>query len=187
VRNWLLAPALLAIAAATASTPQDLIQATRKIDAIKGEKLRPGTGVVFTLPEFNAWVGSQVPSGVRDARLRIDSPGVATGTAIVDIAKVSRAEGFDPGWLLTKLLEGERPVRVTARIRSARGSATVEVQRVDIGGLEIDGKTLELLIQYVIVPMYPNAVVGHSFELGHNIDHFELQPNSIGIVVGQRH
>ena len=44
---------------------------------------------------------------------------------------------------MSKLLAGERPVRVTALIRSESGRAEVDVQRVEISGMVIDGKMLE--------------------------------------------
>ena len=170
---------------AHAATPDDLNTATSKIDAIKSDHLRAGTGIILTLPELNAWVASQLPDGVHNARLKVDAPGVATGTAMVDLAKVSRAKGFDPGWLLSRLLEGDRPVRVTARVEAANGSATVTVEHVEIGGLEIDAKTLEMLVQYVLLPIYPSAVVGKPFEMSHNIDRVDIAPATVTVVIGK--
>jgi hypothetical protein len=177
---------ILASAGGGGAAVDDLRTATQKVDAIKSDRLHPGTRVDLSVAELNAWVQTQVPAGVRDARLRIDSPGIATGSAVVDIAKVSRAQGFEPGWLLSKLLEGERPVKVTAHIHSGNGSAKVDVDRVEIAGLEIDGKTLEMLIQYVLLPVYPNAAVGRPFELGHHMERFDVQPNMVRVVIGSR-
>ena len=177
-------PILLSISVAVASL-DDLRNANRKIDEIKSDHLRPGAAVTLTLAELNAWAVSQLPSGVRDTHLRVDSPGVATATAKVDLAMVSRAKGFEPGWLLSKILEGERPVIVTARIESSHGTAIVYVRRVEIGDLEIDGKTLEMLIDHVLLPIYPNAAVGRPFDLGHNIDHFDIQPAAVHVIIGK--
>jgi hypothetical protein len=175
---------LLALLAA-AAPPDDLRTATRKIDEIKDERLRPGTAVILTLPELNAWVTSQLPDGVRNARLKIDSPGIATGTATVDLAKVSRAKGFDPGWLLTKILEGDRQVIVTARIQASHGNATVTVKRVEVSGLEIDGKTLDMLIEHVLLPVYPNAAINRPFEMAHNVDRLDIEPALVRVIVGK--
>jgi hypothetical protein len=177
---------ILVSAAGGGATVDELRSATQKVDAIKSDRLRAGTRVDLSLAELNAWVRSQAPAGVRDTELRIDSAGVATGSGIVDLAKVSRSQGFDPGWLLSRLLEGERPVKVTARIHSANGSARVDVERAEIGGLEIDGKTLELLIQYVLLRVYPNATVGQSFELGHHIERLDIQPAMVAVVIGAK-
>jgi hypothetical protein len=82
-------------------------------------------------------------------------------------------------------LEGERPVSVTARIRSAGGRATVDVQRVEISGIAIDGRTLDFLVQNVLLPQYPNAVLGRPFELGHHIEKLDVQPAAVGVVIGR--
>ena len=54
------------------------------------------------------------------------------------------------------------PSKVTARIRSGGGEATVDVDRVEIGGMQIDGRTLQFLIENFLLPMYPEAAVGRS-------------------------
>jgi hypothetical protein len=86
---------------------------------------------------------------------------------------------------MSRLLDGERPVSVTARIRSGGGKATVDVQSVEISGLTIDGKTLDFLIQNFLLAMYPDAVVGKPFDLRHRIDRLEIQPGSVGVVIGK--
>lgn len=181
-----MAALLLAAALPAGAAGDDLRAAEQKIDAIKSDRLLAGTRVELSPRELNAWVRSQLPAGVRNAALQMDSPGVATGAALVDLAKVCRSQGIQPGWALSRLLEGEHPIAVTARIRSAGGSATVDVQRASISGLEIDGRTLDLLIQYVLLPLYPNAVVGRPFELGHNIERIDVRPASVGVVIGPR-
>jgi hypothetical protein len=110
---------------------------------------------------------------------------LATGTAMINFAQLERSQGKQPGWLMSKFLEGERPVVVTARIRSAGGRATVDVQRVEISGIAIDGKTLDFLIQNFLLAMYPDAVVGRPFELGHRIDRLNITPSAVGVVIGR--
>src|SRR5262249_24347409 len=145
------------IAAILWASSVDFTSAQRKIDSIEAGRLQPGARVTLTYPELNAWTVQKVPDGVRNPQIRVNTPGVVTGSALVDFAKVQKSQGQEPGWLMSKLLGGERPVSVTARIRSGGGSATVDVQRVEIGGLAIDGSTLDFLIQNVLLPMYPNA------------------------------
>jgi len=174
----------LAAALPAAAAGGDLGTATKKIDAIASDRLPAGTRVDLSPRELNAWVQSQLPAGVREATVRVDSAGVATGRAMVDFVKVCRSHGIQPGWPLSRLLEGEHPVAVTAAIRSAAGSATVDVKRAEISGLEIDGRTLDLLIQYVLLPLYPNATVGRPFGLGHNIERIDVRPASVGVVIG---
>jgi hypothetical protein len=86
---------------------------------------------------------------------------------------------------MSKLLDGERPVGVTARIRSDAGRATVDVERVEISGVLIDGRTLDFLIQHVLLELYPNAVVGRPFELGHNIRKLDVEPRAVSVYIGR--
>ena len=100
-------------------------------------------------------------------------------------SKLRRALGYQTGWLMSKLLDGDRPVSVTARIRSAGGRATVDLQRVEISGVAIDGGTLDFLIENVLLPLYPNAVLGRPFELGHRIEKLDVRPAAVAVLIGR--
>ncbi|SPE28187.1 conserved hypothetical protein [Candidatus Sulfopaludibacter sp. SbA3] len=167
------------------AVPGDYASAQLKFALIEAGHLRPGARIVLSLNELTAYAEHDVPDGVRNPRLRVTAPGVATGTAMVDFGKVRRAQGYQPGWLLSRLLDGERPVSVTARIQSGGGKATVSVERVEVGGLEIDGKALDFLIQNFLIPMYPEAAVGRPFELGHRIEKLDVQPSAVGVLIGK--
>ncbi len=177
---------LLAASAALvlSGAADDYASIHRKLDNIDAERLGPGTRVQLTLPELMAYVQHEMPDGVRNLRLQL-SDGVATGQAMVDFGQVRRAQGHEPGWLLARLIEGERPVSVRARIRSANRQATVDVERVTIGNVQIDGPTLDFLIQNVLLPLYPDAVVGQPFELGHKVDRLEVQPTGVNVWIGK--
>ena len=110
--------------------------------------------------------------------------GLARGTALIDFARVQRSQGHPPGWLLAKLLEGERPVTVNVRIRSSRGQATVDVQRVEISGMAMEGAALDFLIQHFLLGLYPNAVVGRPFAIGHRVERLDVRPRGVTVVVG---
>jgi hypothetical protein len=181
-RFWTI-PLLLAAALCGASS--DYLSAKRKFDQIESDRLRAGTRVELTARELTAYVQQEIPAGVRNARLQLPSPGVAVGSAVIDFAQLRRGQGHPPGWLMSKLLEGERPVSVTARIHSGDGQAKVDVERVEISGVVIDGKTLDFLIQNFLIPLYPDAVVGRPFELGHRINKLDVQPAAVGVVIGQ--
>jgi hypothetical protein len=174
----------LVLAAATAYAVDDYASAQRKIEQLESEKLKAGSRVTFTAREIEGWAAHEAPEGVRNPKLELQS-GIAKGTALIDFGKVRRAQGYHPGWLMSKLLDGERPVTVTTRIRSGGGKATVDVQSVEVSGLTIDGKTLDFLIQNFLLAMYPDAVVGKPFELRHRIDRLEVQPGSVGVVIGK--
>jgi hypothetical protein len=173
------------IAALAVAAGEDFASAKRKLDLIDSDRLRPGAKVTLTARELNAYAAHEVPPGVRNPALQIVSPGVATGSALVDFGKMRRAQGHPPGWLMSKLLDGERPVNVTARISSSNGHATVQVQRVEVSGVTIDGGTLNFLIQNLLLPLYPNAAVDRPFQLGHRIERLELEPAAVGVVIGR--
>jgi hypothetical protein len=176
---------IIAAAALAAHAYDDYTSAKQKIDSIEAGRLRPGTRVTLTYRELEAWVKSQMPDGVRDPRLRVDTAEIATGSAVIDFGKVLRSQGEKPGWLMSKLLDGERPVSVTARVRSSGGTATVDVQRVEVSGLALDGSTLDFLIRNVLLPRYPNAVVGRPFELGDRIERMDVRPSGVGVLIGK--
>jgi hypothetical protein len=155
--------------------------AKQKLDSIEADRLHPGTRVTLTFPELNAWVAKEAPAGVRNPQVRAPARDVATGQAMVDFGKLERSAGRQPGWLMSKLLDGERPVSVTAHIRSSGGRATVDIQRVEISGFAIDGSTLDFLIQNFLIPMYPDAVIGKPFELGHSIDRLDVSPAAVAV------
>jgi hypothetical protein len=162
--------------------------AQNKFSRIESDRLQPGTRVELTANELTAYVEHEAPTvtdGVRNPRLQLAGPEVATGTALIDFAKVQRSQGHPPGWLMSKLLEGERPVSVTARIRSSGGRATVDVERVEISGIVIDGRTLDFLIENILLPLYPNAAVGRPFELGHRIERLDVEARAVGVVIGR--
>jgi len=86
---------------------------------------------------------------------------------------------------MSKLLDGERPVRVTVRIRSANGQATVDVERVEVSGLQIHGQTLDFLIDNFLLALYPDARVGQPFEIGSRVDRIETAPGAATVVIGK--
>lgn len=159
--------------------------AVRKFTDIEAGKLRPGTRVTLSAGELTAYAAHQAPPGVRDAQVRLVAPGVATGTAMVDFTRLQRAQGYEPGWLMSHFFSGERPVAVTVRIRSGAGQATVDVQRVEVAGVVVDGSTLDFLIRNFLLPMYPDAAVGRPFELGNRIEKLDVQPAAVGVVIGR--
>ena len=183
LRLWW-AIALLGLAALGAA-PNDYLSAKQKFDLIESDRLRAGSRVELSVRELDAYAEREVPEGVRNPHLHLVAPGMATGTAMVDFGKLRRAHGYQTGWLMSKLLDGDRPVSVTARIRSAGGQATVDIQRVEISGIVIDGRTLDFLVENVLLPLYPDAVVGRPFELGHRIERLEVGPAAVGVVIGR--
>jgi hypothetical protein len=159
--------------------------AKRKFDTIENDRLPAGTRLEFSERELTAFAEKEAPAGVRNPQLHFGTPEIVTGTAVIDFEKVEQAQGKRPGWLMAKILEGERPVSVTVRIRSDNGHATVDVERVEISGLAINGRTLDFLIQNVLLPLYPSAVVGQPFELGHRMEKLDVRAATAVVVIGK--
>jgi hypothetical protein len=175
----------LVLVASLGAAYSDYLSAKQKFALIESDRLKPGSRVQLTTQEVTAYVEHELPDGVRNPKVEILSPGIARGSALIDFGKMRRAQGYNPGWLMSKLLDGEHPVSVTARIRSGGGSATVDVQRVEISGIQIDGGTLDFLIQNFLIPMYPDAAVGRPFELGHRIAQLDVQPAAVAVLIGK--
>jgi len=174
----------LLYACALGAADEDYLSAKHKFDLIESGRLHAGARVVLSPQELNAYVEHEVPEGVSRPRIELTGPGQVTGRAVVDFVKLRRAQGDPPGWLMTKLLQGEHPVSVSARIRSAAGQATVDVERVEISGIQIDGATLDFLIRNILLPLYPNAAVGHPFDLGYRIQKLEVARTAVTVHLG---
>jgi len=183
-RFWPLA--LLALPLLVYSARSDYASCQRKFDVIESDRLRPGSRVTLSQRELNAYVEQElpkvVPQGVREPKLELGA-GTATGSAWIDFVKLQSAQGRPPGWLMRQILQGEHPVTVTARIDSAGGRATVNVQSVEIAGITIEGRMLDYLIQNYLLSYYPDAKVGEPFELSHNIDRLDVQPTRVDVIL----
>lgn len=179
--------ALMALGVASETGPADAVRA--KIRAIQDGKIRPGSVVVFNSRELNAYARGElptvVPHGVREPRLELGQ-GAATGYALIDFLQLERGEGEQPPWILRKLIEGERPVKVDANIESAGGRATVRLKAVEISGIAVTGTTLNFLIDNFFIPLFPNAKINQPFELSRYVDRIEVGPGSARVILRKR-
>ena len=175
----------LIVTASPAADPR-AAAVTRKLDIIQSGKAKPGAVFVFTSAELNAWARvkapESVPEGLRQPRLELGNNS-ATGYALIDFLKARHGAGVETNWLLAKLIQGEKPVKVHARMQSANGRATVHLQRVEIGGLAVSGSTLDFLIHTFFLPLYPNAKIDEQFELADRMDRIEVTPAEARIYI----
>jgi len=176
---------LLGLAALSllAAQKADYLRAKSKIDAISTQLVPAGALVTLTSAEINAWAETEAaekyPGALRRPVISLGE-GRATGEALVDFSKLTSGQGAG-NRLLRTLLEGERPVSVTVRLESAGGMAKVDLERVEIGGVPIQGRTLDLLLDYVFRPRYPDARIGEPFELGYNMEAIRVRPERVDI------
>jgi hypothetical protein len=177
--------ALLALTASPAVDPR-AESVTRKLDIIQGGKAKPGAVFVIASAELNAWARVKAPQvvteGFRQPRIELGN-NTANGFALIDFLKVRHGAGVETNWLLAKLIQGEKPVKVNARFQSANGRATVYLQRVEIGGLTVSGATLDFLIHTFFLPLYPNAKINEPFELADRIDRIDVTPANVRIYI----
>jgi hypothetical protein len=180
---------ILAIASAIAFQGADPVaeRVQKKIDAIESDTSKPGAVIVFSAAELNTWARARipgiVPKGFRQARLELGN-GTATGYALIDFLQVRSGAGIETNWLVGKLIQGEKPVKVIARMESGNGHATVYLTRVEIGGLGVSGPTLDFFIHTFFLPIYPDAKIGQQFELKHRIDRIESTPAAVRVYIG---
>ncbi len=155
-----------------------------KFDLIEQQRLKPGSRVVMSGAEWNAWVRSEAPPGVTRPRVEFGVNRV-TAFANIDFLKLGRATGETPNRILAALLEGDRPVTVTARVQSGNGRARVDLERVQVGGAAVEGRALDFLVQEFVMRNYPEAKVNQWFALPNRMDHLEIQPAGVAVVIGR--
>jgi hypothetical protein len=172
--------ALVSIAGFAAVSDNDYLSAKKKFQAIDKQAVKSGSKVAFTSTELNAYVQTELPKiaprGIRDPKVELLGDNKASGKAMIDFLKLRSAQGKSTSWLLSKLLQGEREVSVTTRITSGAGKATVNVQRVEVSGIPIEGAALDFLITNYLMPNYPEAKIGRPFQLHKRVERIEVSP-----------
>jgi hypothetical protein len=166
----------------------DFTSIQRKMDDIVKEHLKPGSRVYMSLKELNAYEQAQAvaiaPKAIRNAKVELGE-GSGTASAMVDFLELNKERKGASNWLMDKILEGERPVKVSLHIQSHNGQARVDVDRVEIGGAAMQGPALDFLIQHYVTPQFPDAKVEQWFTLAHHMDHFEVHPAGVTIVLSK--
>ena len=156
-----------------------------KLDLIGYEVARPGSNIVFPPDEVNAWVREElaesVPRGVRESRVTFGTDTLEL-SALVDIRKIAEKDGKINA-MVAKLLEGERPVRMSLRTASAAGRLTVFLTAVEISGLPVTGAALDLLVRAVLLPLYPSAKINEAFDLEYRMERVTVEPSGIRVLI----
>jgi hypothetical protein len=158
-----------------------------KLNLLETGQAKPGSVIVFTPEDIRAWLQTRIPQmfdGIRDPQIRLGMA-TLTGSAFIDFVKVRQSEGDSTNPVIAKLIEGERPVKVSVRVESARGQATVHVAQVEISDLAITGSVLDFMIKAIFLPLFPNAHINEPFELKDNIERIEIRPSGIRVIVKQ--
>jgi hypothetical protein len=176
-------PQFLLILAATLYAANPVVdRVDYKLNLIDSGHARRGSVIVFTPVELNAWARERVPQmyqGIRDPSITLGM-GTATGSANIDLLKM-RQGPTNP--LLAKLIEGERPLKVSVQLESAGGRATAKLTSLEISGIAVTGAPLDFLVNQFFLKLFPDAKVNQPFELRDNIDRIELRPDSVRVTI----
>lgn len=183
----LLTVLILLTASVAVASRTEYLSVVRKFQAMDKAQYRPGTSVSLSSGELNSYVQTELetiaPVGVRNPKVELIGGNQATGRALIDFVKLRSAQGKPPNFFIRTLLEGEHEVAVTTRIRSGGGTATVDLQRVEVAGIPIEGRALDYVIQNYLLPKYPDVKIGQPFQLPARVDRIEVTPGAAHVVM----
>jgi hypothetical protein len=165
----------------------DFASIQKKMDDIVKEHTKPGDRIYMSNREFNAYLQAQVqaiaPKAVKNAKVEL-AEGGGSASAMVDFLELNKARHGASNWMMDKILEGQRFVKVSVHVQSKSGKVRVDVDRVEIAGAAIQGAALDFLIERYVIPQFPSAKVDQWFSLEHHMDHFEIHQSGATVVIG---
>jgi hypothetical protein len=177
---------LLALATLPAIAADVAFQrAWNKLERIESGSAKPGSVIVFTPSEMNAWARERVPQmfdGIRDPRIQFGD-GTATAFAMVDFLKMRQGEGTETNPLLAKFIEGERPLKVSVRLVSSGGHATAYLTGVEVSGVTASGPLLDTLVNWFFQPLFPDAKINQPFELPDGVERIDMRPDGVRVTI----
>jgi hypothetical protein len=181
----LLVPGLLA--AAGVDDPA-FARMSMKLGLISSGQAAPGSVIVFPADEIDAWVRIRIPAlypGVRAPKVILDT-GSATGSAMIDFAKVMEAHGKALGMAGAVMAGGEHPVTASVRIESSGGNTVVTPTRVEVSGIAATGSLLDFMVKTFLLPLFPEAKIGQPFQLGLGMDRLDVRPNGVRVTMKRK-
>ncbi len=156
--------------------------ARAKLALIEDDKAAPGSVIVFSAQELNAWIRAELAQepqvGMREPKLELGD-GTVSFDALVDLQKLAGAQGG----LFAQLLAGERKVRIVAAPETAAGRITIRLKLVEISGVPLSGILLNLAAKLVLSRVYEETEIDQPFDMGHNIDHAVIEPAALHVYI----
>lgn len=166
------------LAASPAISLQKSHSAREKLELIADGKLKPGASLVISEDEINSYLrydyASEIPAGLSDPHISLE-PDRVRGSAVVDFLEWENETGASPGPLLSWMLRGKRPVEAVCHYASADGYGQVDVESVKIGGVSLSPAAVTFLIDNLVTPRFPGAVVGRRVPLGFHLRQVRIE------------
>jgi hypothetical protein len=180
MQRWLF---LLILLAPVVNAADALAEGARaKLALIEDDKAAPGSVIVFTPQELNAWIHAELAEesevGIREPKLLLGE-GTVSFEALADFQKMAKSEGS----MLGTLLAGERKIKIVAQPETAAGNVTIRLKLVEISGVPLTGILLNLAAKLVISRIYEETEIDQPFEMGHNIDHAVIEPTALRVYI----
>lgn len=161
-------------------------QFKQKTAMIVDGKAAPGSRIVFTKPQIDAFLNEEairiIPGSVYGAHVELGY-GRAAGGASVNFVKLLQARGTPPGWLFTKMFEGWKPVRAAIRVQSGGGQATIYLEKLELSGMPVPNMLLDFIMRHFAQSYSPDIRLGKPFPLNHRIERLELAPGGLAVVI----
>ena len=164
---------------------QQKLQRIRELAQKKSDKPRE---TPITQDEVNSYLrfsaGDQIPVGVTEPTIVIQSEGRLSGRAVVDLDAIRRQKGsgswFDP----TSYLTGSLPVTATGVLRTDNGRGQFTLERAAVSGIPIPKSFLQEIVSYYSrSDDYPTGVnIDDPFALPAEIRRIDVAPARAVIV-----
>jgi len=136
----------------------------------------------FTESEINAWMKSNyvaLPEGVKSVRFR-GSPGVIVTMARVDFDQyVADRKSSNP---MLNMFKGEHDVFAIAHARGTHGEGFVDIDSVELDGVEVPRFVLQLFVDRYLKPKYPNLGLNSRFPLPARVDTASVATHKLVVV-----
>jgi hypothetical protein len=161
-----------------------MAQKLAAIEAVGAATRATGRRTSFTDREVNAYfrynAKDQLPPGVLDPQVTIQSESRVDARAVVDLDSVRKSQ---QGWM-AGLLHGSVEVRVSGSLAVANGKGTLQILSATFGGIPIPASLLQDVIsEYSKTPANPNGFqLDRPFDLPDNIREVRLQPGAATII-----
>ena len=96
--------------------------ALAKLHMIENGAAKRGSVIFFSLQEINSWayymVPGIVPEGIRNQKVTLGTDS-GSAYALMDFLRMRHAQGKATNWMMSKLIEGERPVTIAIHLESS--------------------------------------------------------------------